>query len=379
MDHDLVAPGWTGLPPFSQPFLHALNRMRARETVRPAQLEAHAECLLDAACGPGAAVRTASAHAAVGLIAEHARYVDGFALVLPLPRATGVAARPAAVSRVVSEAGVAERTAVLARGLVARLAPEPVEVAFATTIPAALEDASEAALAVALAAALRPGEAPADHLAAARAALEAETGVPANPADLAAALSERPGTVLLVDTRTYETRPLDAPSGIAWGVVATGAGASPARVRALARWAERARAAMAAAGFSPSPRDLDPSDLARALDAAGPKLRPTMEYLVHENRRAQRFAIALRRGDAQMMGALLSMSARARHARESLTPAERRALDALDARSLEGVLGATVSGLARQAVVLARPAALPGALEAARDALGAPDDAVLMA
>ena len=148
---------------------------------------------------------------------------------------------------------------------------------------------------------------------------------------------------------------------------------------ALRRRAERARDHVAAMHRPiASLREIEHAELADLLDAAPPQHRTALAYLVGEDRRVQRFVAALRRGDVQMMGALLALSAHARNDWARLTDTERDALAALNARTTEGVLGATDVGYVRALLVLARPVGLNDALITTADALGADADSVLV-
>ncbi len=369
---------WTGLPPNATPFLSSLNRLSPRETLRPDQLAARAAACLAATglaatgtdgAGTGA-VRTGTAYGAVAVMAEHTRYVDGFALHLTLRQSAAAAVAPAATVRVVGASEASDDHRLL--GAVAdALGVGPHAAAIETTIPTLLRDVRAVALAVAFARALAPEATTAQHAAAARAAADAVLGLPISLSDAAATADALPGRLMLSDASSGETLALDLPLGLAWGLVPTGEARSAVRIAALARRADRAREHVAEA-LRPiaSLREIEHEELAALLDAALPRHRPTLAYLVGENRRVQRFVAALRTGDAQMMGAILAISARARDEWALLSRAERAALDTLDAHTGEGVLGAADVGNARAILILARPAALAAAHAAPADAHG---------
>lgn len=312
------------------------------------------------------------ATAVVPLMGEHTRYVDGFALHLPLRDVVAVAARPSDALTVDADADLAAsvRAALDALG---PLVPGLVAHAIAVETPLApgLVDARVLGAAAALVGALAPDLplAAAQHVV--RHAATSVLGVPVSRSDAAAALVGRRGTVVLSDAASGETLALDLPAGLAWGLVPTGEARSPVRVAALNRRAERARDYVASMHRPiASLREIEHAELAGLLEQAPPEHRSALAYLVGEDRRVQRFVAALRQGDAQMMGALLALSAHARNDWARLTDPERAALDALDARTGEGVYGATDVGYVRLLLVLARPAGLASALAAAARALG---------
>ncbi len=369
--HGVVPTGWTGLPPRAATFRSPLNRLEPRETLRAEQLADRASARLRAALGPAAAVATGTAHGAAAVMAEHTRYVDGFALHLSLRQSAAAAATSADAPRIVGEDADGAMLCLLG-ALLDVLGAAPHAVAIETTVPDALADVRLVAVAVALARAVAPDLPVAHHAAAARAAVESVLGIPVSLSDAAASAAARAGTLVLSDAASGETLPLDVPTSLTWGIVPTGEARTAVRTAALVRRADRAREHVTVVSRPiASLREVEHEELAALLDAALPRHRTALAYLVGENRRVQRFVAALRTGDAQMMGAILAISARARNDWAGLTRAERAALDALDARTGDGVLGAADVGHARALLVLAHPAALAAALTAAADALGA--------
>ena len=383
--HGVVPAGWTGLPPLAATFRSPLNRLEPRETLRAKQLADRASVRLRAALGPDTALATGTAHGAAAVMAEHTRYVDGFALHLSLRQSAAASAAPADAPRIVGADETivgADETGGMLRLLGAvldALGAAPHAVAIETTLPDAFADVRLVAIAVALARAVAPGASAARHASAARAAAESVLGIPVSLSDAAASAAACAGTLVLSDAASAETLALDVPTSLAWGLVPTGEARTAVRVAALARRAARAREHVTAVSRPiASLREVEHEELAALLDASLPRHRSALAYLVGENRRVQRFVAALRTGDAQMMGAILAISARARDDWAGLTRAERAALDALDARTGEGVLGAADVGHARALLVLARPAALQSALAAAAAALGVEADEALV-
>lgn len=325
------------------------------------------------------AARIGVATAVVPVLAEHTRYVDGFALHLALVDAVAVAVQPAppadAPDSVPDLHGDADLAAAV-RAVAAVLGAGSVSAAVETSVPPGLVDTRVLGAAAAAVRALAPDLAEGDAQSAVVDAAMQVLGVPVSRSDAAAALVARPGHVVLSDAASGETLPLDLPAELVWGLVPTGEVRSAVRIAALARRAERARAHVAAMHRPvASLREIEHEELAGLLATVDARHRTALAYLVGEDRRVQRFVAALRRSDAQMMGAILALSAHARDDWARLTDAERAALDVLDARTGEGVFGATDVGHVRALLVLARPAALGSALAAATDALGLATDA----
>lgn len=374
------SPGWIGLPPHAQPFVHGLNRMQARETIRPEQLQDRAVALLEAHFGPGAAPATAFSRGGTGLISEHTHYFDGFAVMLPLAQGTAVALRAAASgpSYVAFESGgvltfeESQAAPIPALRVVAEVlnrigSGTPLEVSVVSSIAPAFQDARLSSLGVALTLAAAPDLERHARLEVLAESLEAAL-YPFSLAYPIAALDGKPDTYTLVDTRTYEQAALDAlPSDLAaWGLVDPGAErVSVGRSRVLERRAQRALAHLQERGFEKlhSFRYLEHQDLPAALAAADASHRPTIHYLVTENRRVVNFVRAIRQRDAQMMGTILLTSFHARREWEGTRHEEERAVDIIETMLLEGMFGASLTGHGRSVLVLGQPASLPLALD----------------
>ncbi len=421
-----------------RPVLHALDRMERREVLAPEAVQRHAHELLAERFGPSdSEAGGAFARGGTGLLGEQTHYAAGFAVLLPLEQGTAVAARRAeagAASRVVFKGEDAVHTfdarqehvrrehvrqeapvwVRIVTDIARQFAPAgaPVEVAVASTVPAACRDAYLAALGVAAARAMRrlargettargetvapppPDPAPdgqehvqdaphvqdarerpdayeADALVeAVRERLEACTGLPFSVAYPLAARVGRPGRYLLVDTATREALAVRAPEAdvLGWGLIDVG--------RALPReaafhrrrqgMAAEALAQLSAAGFHVEAgfRDIEHRDLGRALNAVEADLQPVVRHLVGENRRVQRLVAAVRRADWQMFGALLLMS----HASlRDLWGSTSEALDFVvrqaEALSADGIYGACMTGRGSCVLVAGHPFVVPRALD----------------
>lgn len=382
--------------PFVRSFLHALDRMQERETLRPHQLVDHARSVLAQRLEPSdAPVEAAFAHGFLSLNAVHTHFFDGFALVQPLAQGVAVALRRAPTGRVLLEdaPGVwalptggpvpadTPASVALVYDVVRRFGPADaaVEVAVVGTLPASGTDVFLGALAVATARALLAlegvDEPPEDFYETLRDALAASLGRPFSMAYPIAADVGRPGAFLLVDGRTLEHLPVEAPSAeqLGWGVVLVPESAAPDApfYRRVREQAEAARATLNANGFPQlaSLRDLEHRDLQRALDVLPRRHRPVVRYLVAENRRVQKLVRAIRRTDWQLFGALLLMShAALRNDLAVTSTLTDVAVAEVEAMSLDGIYGACVVGDGCMAVA-GRPFMVPTCLDRIQDLL----------
>lgn len=392
----------SGVFPFVQPFLHALNRMQARETLRPAQLTERARALLNEYVGHASEpIEAAFAHGCVGLMSEHTHFFNGFALMMPLARGTAVAVRSSkdGVSRVVFEDdhevqildlsqeeadGNAELTfeAQVLRQVVQDLC-EPdvaVELAVVTTLYKACHEARLAALVVAAARAVQALFAfPHDTVELIQSIQPSVATAARRPFSLAyllAAEAGRPHTYLLVDTDKMEHIAIDAPSeeSLGWGMVDVQVPFPKSAFFFATRVAETEEAlAILQEGAFPdlkSFRDLDHASLQDALHVLPEALRPRARYLVGENKRVPRLVFAIRHQDWQMLGALLLISQAAqRKDWEGTFEEEHVAIDVVEQMSTEGMYGATRTGSGSCVLVVGQPFTVPEALDRAKTAV----------
>ena len=402
MPSDPLDPDWTGTPPFVKPFLHVLDRMRERETLRPEQLGERARALLEERFGASPAQsRVAFAHGPLGLIAHHTHYFDGFALLMPLAQGVAVAVRPAhaATSQLALEGGgpalpldpdvragdadLAGRpeAALLARLVERRTSGGPLEIAAVSTVPDVCPDAYHAALGVAAQRCMRalgPEAAPAAREADVRLVREAVADVRGYPFSLAyavAAYDGRPDAFALVDAATLERLPVEKPprERLGWGLVHLGAAPPPGPdvYRERHARAEGALARLQAGGFPRlrSFRDLEHQDLQRALGALPPDDRPIVRYLVTENRRVQKLIAAVRRRDWQMLGALLLIAHASRRGDEqTVSPEADLVVREVEAMTTEGMYGACPTGHGPCVLVAGQPFVVPACLDRVRAA-----------
>lgn len=387
--------------PFVQPFLRALDRMQEREMLHPDQLAAQARTLLDECFGASEEpVETAFAYGATGLASEHTDYFDGFGLLFSLPYGTAVAVRQAekAPSRILFEDSEKRRVFELEGGApaeaaasapaawacvveraVQRLRPPErhVEVAVVSTVLPCCGEAYLAALAVAAARALQrrfdtSGEGEVERL---QGLFAACVDRPFSMAYGLAAHAGEPRAFTLVDTRTHEHLPVEAPARdvLGWGLVDTRV--PPAHDAAYYRQrrerADEALALLRRRGFEglTSFRELEHRTLGRALDALPRPLRPLVRHLVTENQRVQKLVAAVRRRDWQMFGALLLMSHASQRSDGEGTPAEvDLVVEEVEAMSIEGMYGARRTGRGGCVLVAGQPFVVPAFLDRVKTA-----------
>ena len=399
MSRDASNPEWTGTPPYVKPFLHALDRMEERETIRPEQLGERAQALMNERFGPSAEAATvAFAHGPLGIISDHTHYFDGFAVFMPLPQGVAVAVRAAAgsVSRVALEesrqtatfdldALAAEAGADPAVGIIAKLArrgrrEKQVEMAVVSTVPEGCRDAYLAALGVAVwrglevieETALSPEEARPACLQAVRTAVAESAGYPFSLAYAVAAYDGRPGAFALADAGTLEQLALEKPSTqLGWGLVDMGVAPlhPPAFYQEIKARAEEALGVIQKQGFGEltSLRDLEHRRLQQALGMQPPRLQPVVRYLVTENRRVQKLITAVRRRDWQMVGALLLMAHAARRSDVQATAPEIDfVIEQVEAMTAEGMYGASATGHGACVLVAGQSFVVPACLDQVR-------------
>jgi galactokinase len=308
------------------------------------------------------------------LIAEHTHYFPGFALLARLPGAVAVASRPAGGGPRFAAAGpsgaLLER---LDAALQARL-PVPegegysVEVALLAGEGPGGAEALLGAAAAALLSVRAPQVSAEVGVGIAAEAVQEVLGRPYGPAYVLASTLAEP--LALVDCATYEAIPIDTPEGVGFGLLELGTQSVPLSAVFWERAAlvESALERLRQSGTQglASLRRLEHRDLPAALDQLGAAERPFIRHLVSEDRRVPRLVAALRRGDAQVLGALLLMSQASRRddARDSAEAAEFAV--ALAAEE-EGIYGARMAGAGYGGRILyvGRPFLLPEFLDRA--------------
>ena len=284
----------------------------------------------------------------------------------------------------------------------AAAAVPPVEAALVSAVPPACFDARLAALGVAAARAAialaKGGESappqPAgegehdDAVERVRAALAEGAGVPVGRAPVQAAAYDAPPNAssprwLLADTTARERLAFEAPDrdALSCGLVMLGDSGEtradpetrlndgtlvqpPAFHHRRRRQADRALRVLredddAFAGLTAF-RDLEHRDLDRAEHLLPPALGPVARHLITENRRTGKLVRAARRGDGQLLGALLLMSHTSLQEDWQSTAAPQDALaSAAEDAGIDGLYGARATGRGPAVLIAGRAAALP--------------------
>ena len=394
MPADSLLPKRPELPPFIKPYLQTLDRLQQREALQPEQHTTWARQLLEVCYGMGnRATEVAFAHGALGLLAGHTHYADGFAVLMPLQQGTAVAVQQREDDQVqisfkgdetrwvMSASAGAKQQAEqpvwvrIVRQVVQHLAPgQGLDVAVVSTMPPGCMDAYLAALAIATTRALQAllalPHSTRDLLPALCQILASSTSLPFSKAFLMAAEAEAAQQFVLADTATDEHIPLEAPPPdvLGWGLVDVGTGQrSEGALHQKRR--DRARQALAvlrAKGFPElsSLQQLEHRDLERALHVLPRRLKPVLRHLVTENRRVQKLVVAARRRDWQLFGAMLLMSHASLRDDWGQTNEEVDfVVEQVEAMSLEGMYGACVTGRGGCVLVLGKPFVVPACLD----------------
>lgn len=393
-----IRPGRPVAPPFIQPYLDALNRMQDQQYLLPEETTDRARALLVEKYGESESpVETFFGYGPAGLMSDHTHYFDGFALFMPLPFGTGVAVRftTARFSRVVFEAGSgpwtfdasAERHdrdiksdapfwARVAQEVVRRLATEDrqFEIAVVSSVPSICIEAYLSVLGIAVARSIQALTAlsigTATFLRQVQEGIVAAIEIPFSIGYVVAADSGRPNYFTLVDASNLEHLPLEAPSRevLGWGLISTVSevGHPLSFYQKMMDKANEAVDYLSKHGYPylTSLRDLDHSELQRALGELPRPLRPIIRYLVTENRRVNKLVFAVRNKDWQMFGALLLMSHASR--RNDFGATNEQAdfiVEQVEILSLEGMYGASMSGRGRSILVAGQPYIIPQALD----------------
>ncbi|MEM6645380.1 MAG: hypothetical protein AAF730_03930 [Bacteroidota bacterium] len=350
--------------PFVRPFSHTLNRIHAHETLQPDQLVDQARALLVQRFGDGqATVATASAPIPHPLLTDHVRHAEGLALVLMRSSGVGVAVRPADDLRVSFDADMAAADQDAVRHRIATLfggTRAAVEVAIVhADIPQTLAYESLGILMALHRAMGALGLHPPGDLA-------ADASPALRPLALALKVGQ-PGDVVLVDTDREDAivvPPNAETEAMRWALVTAPSTRAAPRLTAidaerLLRALHGSRRFSSLAGL----RDLEHRDLEAALSTLSRSLQGPLRYWVTEGSRVQKMTAAVRKGDGQMMGALLLMADAARQSDAGARDASAATLAAqLDAQAHPELYGALPTGPG-QLLVLGQAYALPKALE----------------
>jgi galactokinase len=393
-----IRPGRPVAPPFIKPYLDALNRMQEQQYLLPEETTDRARALLTEKYGESESpVEVSFAYGPAGLMSDHTHYFDGFALFMPLRFGTGVAVRytSARFSRVVFEAGSgpwvfdasteapgkdvksdAPFWARVAQEVVRRLSTRDrqFEIAVVSSVPSACIEAYLSALGVAVARSIQAlTESKVKTAALLKHVQEGIANsfeIPFSIGYVVAADAGRPNYFTLVDASNLEHLPLEAPTRevLGWGLASTVSevGRPLSFYPKMLDKANEAVDHLTKHGYPhmTSLRDLDHSELQRALGILPRPLRPIVRYLVTENRRVNKMVFAVRNKDWQMFGALLLMSHASR--RNDFGASNEQAdfiVEQVEVMSLEGMYGASLSGRGRSVLIAGQPFIIPQCLD----------------
>ncbi|HET9731557.1 MAG TPA: galactokinase [Acidimicrobiales bacterium] len=289
----------------------------------------------------------------VNLIGDHTDYTGGYVLPMALDMATTVEGRrggglvhlvsageEAAALVPLSPTGAPVKDPPWARfvsGVVSALRPtEGLTGTVTTTLPVGAGLSSSSSLTVALCLALgAPGE-PRQLALTAQRAEQAGSGVPGGIMDQLCASAAIAGHALLIDCRDLHVDPVALPEEAE--VVVAHSGLS--RRLSESAYAVRRGQCEAAEDLVGPLRDASEADVATIAD---PVLRRRARHVVSENRRVLDAAAAMRRGDLDAAGTLMTDSHRSlRDDFDVSVPELDRAVDALLA--VPGVTGARLTG-----------------------------------
>ena len=301
----------------------------------------------------------------VNLIGDHTDYNDGFVLPAAIDLECVIRAKPrkdAAVDvRWLDGDAGSDRYADAVRDVLAehRRADVGMDAEVSSTIPAGAGLSSSGALEVALALALCDVAglelAPTELARACQRAEYMATGVPCGIMDQLASVAGRAGCALLIDCRSLVVEPIPLPAGLAIVVVHSGL---PRRLEHSA-YAER-RAACEAVAARLGIDALRDASTEQVAD------EPRARHVVSENARVLEAAEALRRGDLDSLGSLMSAShVSLRDDFEVSTPELDALVGALDRA---GAVGARMTGAGFGGCVVALAPAGQAAATAARAA-----------
>lgn len=384
-------------PSFVKPFLYALGRIRENEHLTPTQYTDRARRLMIDRLGMSSELpHAAFAHGALGIMADHTTYFDGFALLLHLRQGLSVAIRKTdrSESRLVSEAAEEIEMFDLYAGVsgksvgslfvgTARQAglsgEQQVDVSLIGALPPGVGVAYYSTLVIAALRAMHmmEGRTVDDREIRRQAAesLEKWLGRPVSPAYLIAAEAMDEAPFLLVDTKTGERLSLDVPPSErpGWAIVDTRSGDLPPTESVLERRRKSLRALQDVKDKVfpnlESLRDLAHKDLDRAVGSIPRRSRSVLRYLVSENRNVQQLVAGIRRNDWQYFGGVLMISQASKQNDWSTSTEGIRAVVALaDEHGLEGIHGAVQTGESGSILILGRPFSLPAFLDDVKQA-----------
>ena len=378
----------------SHPFLRrqglSLN-LDVPEVASPGVLGDKAQALLYSRYGGQKQAKEGKGYAygALGLLAQHTSYYDGFGILLSMHQSAAVALRQSemqatrvvfdeqltrgatggsgrpnrSVQKVVSWQRLVER--VLNKFLPANT---PVDVAIVSNVPASCLESLIAAVAVALVKAaynFQQLPLPENIVEDIRQTIEEAIDSDFSKAFVMVSMDMHPGKLCILDTLTAEIIPFDVPAReqLAWVLIEVDED-TPQDFNFYQQLGEQGREALELLrqdnSFDlDSFRDVQHEDLPRVLNALPPKYRFIVRHLINENKRVQVMIGAIRNEDWQKLGGLLFIS----HSSVSNEwKGSSQLIDQVVAEaenmSSDGVHGACMTGRGGAIVVVGLPLAL---------------------
>lgn len=382
-------------PSFVRPFLYALNRMKANESLSPEQYIDQAKRLLEDRLGmEKQPPHCAFSHGSAGLMADHTHYFDGFALALQMRQGVAVALRKnqlrqhryvldgipeVAFGQQSSHDKSSVSSLFLAILAVVGSPPEVYyDVSTVGSIPTGLGASFHASLAVSLVRVVNDAGSKevsqVEVQTQAHSALESWYRNRFSPAYVIGASVDQTEPFILIDTKTLSHLPIDinSESGLSWGVVEWSKEWSSSFDTATFRneIADRTLEDLNASGFKHvgSLRELEHRDLEYAMEAVPKRSRAPLRHLVTENRNVQKLIVALKKSDWQFLGALMMISQASKAADWSTTdPIHELITAAAETAALDGIFGVVQSGEGKCMLVCGQPYSLPAFLDRIRE------------
>lgn len=390
-----------------QPFQYALNKMRSNEVLSPTQYMERANMLLVDRLGvKGPLAESAFSSGAVGLMADHTHYFEGFALLIKIKQGVAVSLRPnqrghheividapgfhpepqkdSAKSSFRSNNEPANLFGELVRlfeTVLRNTAPETAQtydVALVATIPSGLGAAFHGSLVVTLVKALLAVQKKtlSDLVirTMALSALNEWYGNRFSPAYVIGALAEHAEQFILVDTSTLSNLPIEgpAPEKIAWGLVKWSHDWSPAFKGAQKRneKAQKVLDQIQKKGFKhvESLRNLEHRDLEQAIEVVSRKSKGALRFLITENRNVQKLIIGLKKADWQFLGALMMISQASKSADWSTTdPIHAVITKEAESAAMDGIFGVVQTGEGACMLVCGQTFSIPAFLDRVKE------------
>ena len=382
----------TDLPERFKSYIRTLSRVHEQEVILPDQLRARAvQVLKDRFEINDSPVSHGFCHGALGLLAQHTRFIGGFAVLLPVHQGVAVAVQqsaasdtrvvvegygkiwdPVAVSRQTfdeSEMGPDAWMPVVAGVLDLLGNASGLRVSIVCSLQVACFEPILAAISVALLRAIAPlhklDVSEDERLAQFQTLIARYLGSEYNLAYLVGACYGKPQHFVCVDAVRGEFVSIDGPEkeDMTWALLDLGTGPplTAAQYQKNLMRAKEAVPLLQKAGYVnlSSVAEIEHEDLEKAMTLLPRRYRQVIRHLAQDNRRVQNMINAIRRQDWQMVGALLLMSHASLKSDWAGTNAQvDRVVEIAESMAFEGVFGACMTGRSGCVLLGGRPRAL---------------------